>query len=138
MVSPPSRGVGGWDWNRVKRYVGLNTNKMPLDSLNDDFFKNPTWLYGKSDILKIVYCKFYVSNILIIFLLVKRIVKFHNQYVKWQKYLVQHTFSPYFRIAESKNLCWPFEKCRLTSQNGGQNDYPKNNIWEQTIFSTVH
>jgi hypothetical protein len=31
-------------WNRVKRYVGLNTNKMPLDSLNDDFFKNPTWL----------------------------------------------------------------------------------------------
>jgi hypothetical protein len=31
-------------WNRVKRYAGLNTNKMPLDSLNDDFFKNPTWL----------------------------------------------------------------------------------------------
>jgi hypothetical protein len=31
-------------WNRVKGYVGLNTNKMPLDSLNDDFFKNPTWL----------------------------------------------------------------------------------------------
>ena len=31
-------------WNRVKRYVGLNTNKMPLDSLNDDFFKNQTWL----------------------------------------------------------------------------------------------
>jgi hypothetical protein len=25
--------------NRVKWYVGLNTNKMPLDSLNDDFFQ---------------------------------------------------------------------------------------------------
>jgi hypothetical protein len=23
----------------VKRYVGLNTNKMPLDFLNDDFFQ---------------------------------------------------------------------------------------------------
>ena len=32
-------------WNRVKRYVGLNTNKMQLDFLNDDFFKNPTWLF---------------------------------------------------------------------------------------------
>ena len=31
-------------WNKVKRYVGLNTNKLPLDSLNDDFLKNPTWL----------------------------------------------------------------------------------------------
>ena len=41
-------------WNRVKRYVGLNTNKMPLDSLNDDFFKNPTWLYT-------YYCM-YASN----------------------------------------------------------------------------
>ena len=33
-------------WNRVKRYVGLNTNKMRLDYLNDDLFKNPTWLMG--------------------------------------------------------------------------------------------
>jgi hypothetical protein len=38
--------------------------------------------YGKSDILEIVYCEFYVSHILIIFLLVKIIVKFHNHYVK--------------------------------------------------------
>ena len=38
--------------------------------------------YGKSDIFKIVYCEFYVSDILIIFLLVKRIIKFHNHYVK--------------------------------------------------------
>jgi hypothetical protein len=41
--------------------------------------------YGKSDILKIqrvVYCELYVSDILIIFVLVKRIVKFHNHYVK--------------------------------------------------------
>jgi hypothetical protein len=34
--------------------------------------------YGKSDILKIVYCEFYVSDILVNFLVVKRIVKFHN------------------------------------------------------------
>jgi hypothetical protein len=38
--------------------------------------------YGKSDILKIVCCEFYESDILIICVLVKRIVKFHNHYVK--------------------------------------------------------
>jgi len=27
-------------WSRVKRYVGLNTNKMPLDFLNDFFQKS--------------------------------------------------------------------------------------------------
>jgi hypothetical protein len=31
--------------NRVKRYDGLNTNKMPLHLSNDDFFKNSTWLF---------------------------------------------------------------------------------------------
>ena len=65
-------------WNRVKRYVGLNTNKMPLDSLNDDFFKKYIVVVG-SEICVSVYffgqlCRFvrtYLSTHLFLYMNVK-------------------------------------------------------------------